>query len=261
MLTHDTPKRVISKIPSLLLLFATLTALITPAASGAATSAKNLKTLAEVTSVTGSVFKAVGSGSSSTPVSPPSAVSGQALLKIGAKPEILYVGAEFCPYCAAERWPLIIALSRFGTFRGLGLIDSAPSPEVYPNTPTLSFYGSTYTSKYIAFVSVETETRTHSPLMTMTGPESNLVQKYDNSTFLPGLPYPDSIPFVDFGDQYLQVGSSYTPTILDGSTQSGIAARLSDSSNSVTQTIITSANEFVADICSLTKQLPTNVCR
>ena len=35
------------------------------------------------------------------------------------KPELLYIGAEYCPYCAASRWPLIIALSRFGTFKGL----------------------------------------------------------------------------------------------------------------------------------------------
>ncbi len=32
------------------------------------------------------------------------------------KPEVLFVGAEFCPFCAAERWPLIVALSRFGHF-------------------------------------------------------------------------------------------------------------------------------------------------
>src|SRR6185312_6914517 len=28
-------------------------------------------------------------------------------------PEVVYVGAEYCPYCAAERWGTIIALDRF----------------------------------------------------------------------------------------------------------------------------------------------------
>src|SRR4051812_39000218 len=37
----------------------------------------------------------------------------------GEKPLILYVGAEYCPFCAAERWSLVQALSRFGTFHDL----------------------------------------------------------------------------------------------------------------------------------------------
>ena len=40
-------------------------------------------------------------------------------LSSGGKPEVLYVGTEFCPYCAAESWSLIVALSRFGQFSGL----------------------------------------------------------------------------------------------------------------------------------------------
>jgi hypothetical protein len=32
---------------------------------------------------------------------------------------MLYIGAEYCPYCAAERWPLVMALSKFGTFSNL----------------------------------------------------------------------------------------------------------------------------------------------
>jgi hypothetical protein len=39
------------------------------------------------------------------------AVSGPHLTSSG-KPEILYVATEYCPYCAVENWPLIVALSR-----------------------------------------------------------------------------------------------------------------------------------------------------
>ena len=42
------------------------------------------------------------------------------------KPEVLFVGAEYCPFCAAERWPLIVALSRFGHFGALHNMQSAP---------------------------------------------------------------------------------------------------------------------------------------
>jgi Domain of unknown function (DUF929) len=49
----------------------------------------------------------------------------QAALTASGKPEVLYTGAGFCPYCAAVRWPLIVALSRFGTFSGLAPARSA----------------------------------------------------------------------------------------------------------------------------------------
>ncbi|EQD78092.1 protein containing DUF929, partial [mine drainage metagenome] len=35
------------------------------------------------------------------------------------KPEVLYIGAEYCPYCALLRWSLVGALSRFGKFSNL----------------------------------------------------------------------------------------------------------------------------------------------
>ncbi|HUC04207.1 MAG TPA: DUF929 family protein, partial [Acidimicrobiales bacterium] len=42
-------------------------------------------------------------------------VSGSTMT-VDGKPEVFYVGAEFCPYCGAERWAMYIALSKFGTF-------------------------------------------------------------------------------------------------------------------------------------------------
>ena len=44
---------------------------------------------------------------------PIQAISDTALTSNG-KPEMLYIGAEFCPYCAASRWSMALALSRFG---------------------------------------------------------------------------------------------------------------------------------------------------
>ena len=46
-------------------------------------------------------------------------------LTLNNKPEILYIGAEYCPFCAAERWSMIIALSRFGTFSNLHFMTSS----------------------------------------------------------------------------------------------------------------------------------------
>ena len=70
---------------------------------------------------------------------------------------MLYEGAEYCPFCAAERWAMVMALSKFGTFWGLKLTNSSVS-DFAPDTATFSFYGSTYTSKYLAFKPVELAT-------------------------------------------------------------------------------------------------------
>ena len=45
-------------------------------------------------------------------------------LTSGGKPEVLFIGAEYCPFCGAQRWAMITALSRFGTFTGLKTIHS-----------------------------------------------------------------------------------------------------------------------------------------
>src|SRR5215471_16965887 len=61
-------------------------------------------------------------------------------LTSGGKPEMLYIGAEYCPYCAAMRWSMAVALSRFGTLATpLHGIHSSPN-DTDPNTATLTFY-------------------------------------------------------------------------------------------------------------------------
>ena len=85
---------------------------------------------------------------------PAQATSGPPLMA-GAKPELLFISAEFCPICATERWPMVVALSQFGTFTSLSQTHSALSDG---DISTLSFYGSTFTSPYLSFVPVETTT-------------------------------------------------------------------------------------------------------
>ena len=57
----------------------------------------------------------------------PVVLSGQpAAGCIDGRPGVVYVGSEFCPYCAADRWALVVALSRFGTFAHLGATSRRP---------------------------------------------------------------------------------------------------------------------------------------
>src|ERR1700759_2045726 len=106
------------------------------------------------TTVPASTLATVGGGSVT---SPPASLTNGTPLTSGGKPEMLYVGAEYCPYCAYERWGMVVALSRFGTFKNLSPTHSSSSDQ-YPNTPAWTFYKSTYTSKYLAFSSVEETT-------------------------------------------------------------------------------------------------------
>ena len=82
-------------------------------------------------------------------------VRGQALTA-HSRPEVLYVATEYCPYCAAQSWALLVALSRFGTFTGLTAIRSG-SYQPFPDLATWTFYGSAYSSRYLTFVPVETK--------------------------------------------------------------------------------------------------------
>ena len=104
----------------------------------------------QVTSLPPSLFAAVGQGSVTTfpkPVQTPA-------LTAGGKPLIVYMGSEYCPYCAAERWPMVIALSRFGSWQNLQLTHSSTT-DIYANTQTFSFHGATFTGDLLALNTVE----------------------------------------------------------------------------------------------------------
>jgi len=196
------------------------------------------------------------SSSSSRPATPasisaPAKVSGQAPLTFGSMPEVLYVGADFCPYCAAERWALVDALSRFGSFTNIEEIHSAPAPEAYPSTATYSFANSSYSSPYLVFTPVETQTVNHKPLMTMSAEQTKLFTALDPN---------GSIPFLDLGGSYVLVGSQYDPAYLAGATHAQVKSWIKQQNTATGQAIVQSADVLSADICVLTKGQPGSVC-
>src|ERR1700756_641781 len=128
------------------------------AVSNGPTGAALTPVVSDVTSVPAATLDKVGSGGSAVNNGSPPIITlkGGAPLTSGGKPEMAYMGAEYCPYCAAERWGMIVALSRFGTFTGLqpphsAAKDGAGQAEPNPNTPTWTFANSKYTSKYLTF--------------------------------------------------------------------------------------------------------------
>ena len=193
----------------------------TSTSSGGASAPPTGSALASVVTTTTTVPAAtldqVGAGQVSAT---PAAITGPPLTS-GGKPEMLYMGAEYCPYCAAERWAMVVALSRFGTFSGLAAIRSAAKngagqAEPYPNTATWTFVNAHFASKYLTFTSVETNTNIPDPatggyttLQTPTAEQQALISKYDAA-------YNGAIPFIDYGNKYLSVGASYDPGRAEG---------------------------------------------
>jgi hypothetical protein len=205
-----------------------------------------------VTTVPDSARTAVGTGSvlSYNP-HPVSAITGNALTS-GGKPEMLYIGAEFCPYCAALRWSMAESLSRFGTMSPLHGIRSS-STDVNPNTATLTFYKSTYTSKYLTFTAVENETRTRGPLQDTTKQQQQIWEHYSPNGQL-------GYPFIDFGNKFLINGPIYDPGVLAGLSWQQISADMRDPNSPVAKGAIGAANFITAAICKTTGGQPGNVC-
>src|SRR5580692_9105363 len=217
--------------------------------------------LGQLTSVPASTLDQVGAG---TTAANPTTITGPALTSAG-KPEMLYIGAEYCPYCAAERWAMIVALNRFGTFSGLSPIRSAAkdgggNAEPFPLTPTWTFAKSTYTSPYLTFTPVEgytnipdTATGFYTVLQPPTAAQQALLDKYDAAN-------QGAIPFIDYGNRFMSVGASYNPAILSGLTWAQIADDLHDPSSTVAKSVLGTANFATAAICSLTNDQPASAC-
>ncbi|HVM65980.1 MAG TPA: DUF929 family protein [Acidimicrobiales bacterium] len=208
--------------------------------------------VAQMTSLPPSLFDQVGRG---TAQSLPKPLTGQQPLMAEGKPEVLYIGAEYCPYCATERWAMVAALSRFGTFSGLSLTHSSTA-DVYPGTPTFTFHGSSFTSPYLSFVPVETTTNQpnghggYKALDTPTPAQQALWQQLANG----------GIPFIDIAGRYLINGVTYDPGVLQGMTPADIAANIADPTSDVSKGAIGAANTLVAAFCKLTGQQPSTVC-
>jgi len=207
----------------------------------------------KVTGVPDSTLSAIGTGDlakSGLPVKP---ITDTALTSAN-KPEMLYIGAEYCPYCAAMRWSMAVALSKFGTFGALkGIYSSAT--DVYPNTPTLTFHDQKYSSPYLTFTPIEHQTVDSKPLQPVSKAQQALWGKYDtNSQGQVGY------PFIDFGNKTVITGPLFSPQVLHGLTWAQVASKLKDPNDPVAKNVDAAANYITAAICKMTAGKPGSVC-
>jgi thiol-disulfide isomerase/thioredoxin len=207
----------------------------------------------QITGVPVSTLAKVGAGSWYSGTIEP--ITGKPLTS-GGKPEVLYIGAEYCPFCATERWAIAAALGRFGTFSPLHGIHSSPT-DTPPSIPTLTFYKSTYTSKYLTFTPVEVQKVDRSPLQALTPEQQALQSTYDVP---PRTTQAGSIPFMDMGNKYMIGGATYSYAVLQGKTWAQIAAAMQDPTTPIAMGAVGSANMLTAAICKVTGNQPANVC-
>jgi thiol-disulfide isomerase/thioredoxin len=203
-----------------------------------------------------STLNQVGKGAAG--VNSPTATTGASPLTFNGKPEVLYMGAEYCPFCAAERWSMIVALDKFGNFTGLQYMQSS-STDTLPSTPTFTFVGATYTSNYISFVTIEQQDRNYNVLQTATAQETSLLNTYDTA---------GTIPFVDFANQYAITSSQFTPAALrvGGIATAAplnwtqVAPQLNNASSSIALNVDGAANKIISAICKIDGGAPSSVC-
>ena len=215
-------------------------------------------------SVPASVYDAVGVSSPDLPVAAPQpAGSGNAPMWVARAddgrplPVVFFYGAEFAPYPAVQRWPLILALSRFGTFNQLGLMQSSATT-AFADLSTFTFWDVSYTSKYLILQSVERYSSlnpTGARYLGLQAPDARqaaAVARYGASA--------NTFALLDVANRFVLNGASFTPGALAGLSQGQIAGDLDTPASPLTQAVVTAANEITASICAVDGDQPDALC-
>jgi hypothetical protein len=207
----------------------------------------------EVTSVPAAVLTRVPPSQAITRLQP--VRTPGALLTAGGKPAIVFVSEESCPFCAAERWPLTVALSRFGTWSRLGTTRSS-STDVYPGTATLSFRSAVYRSARLTLRTTELTDNLGRPLQPQTPLDARLIGRYDVPPYVNGTAQSGAVPFLDIGNRYILAGAQYDPQVLAGLSATQIASQLRDPASPVARAIDRSADVIISAIDHLLAHRP-----
>lgn len=165
---------------------------------------------------------------------------------VGNKLAVYYVGGEFCPYCGAFRWALVMALSQYGSFANLQTIVSAES-----QVPTYSFVGSSFTCTSIDFQPAEVLGNTIDPntghyiaLESMNSKQDELITKYNSG---------GSIPFICIGgvDFRADAGVYLHPSSFSGKSFSDVQLQVTSKSGPLYNQIKTESDYLITLINQL----------
>lgn len=220
--------------------------------------------ISSLASVPPSVFNTIGVSSPTNPVTPLHPARGDRLpvwkaatVGGGVRPVVFFYGAEFAPYPAVERWPLVLALSRFGTFKQLGLMQSSGTT-AFAGLSTFTFWNVSYSSNDVVFQPVE-----RYGSLNPTGARYLGLQRPDprQAAAVSSNEGTKTFAFVDIGNRYVLSGASFAPAALAGLSQSQIAGYLTMPTSPLTQAVVTAANQISASICAVDGDRPGAVCQ
>ena len=244
----DSRRRLFAPVVSVSIVLAVVAGLVAVSLSSPKASANEAaapaSVVSKVSTLTPSVLSRVGVGQASNPLE---SVPGGGPLTIKGKPVVVFVSEESCPFCAAERWPLVIALSHFGTWGNLGATTSSGT-DVYPGTATFSFRNATYTSPYLTLRTTELTDNAGHPLQAPTALDTELINRYDVPPYVNSAAQSGAVPFLDIDNHYILAGAQYDPQVLAGLSMSQIAAQLDDPTSPVARAVDQSANVLIAAI-------------
>ena len=179
--------------------------------------------------------------------------AGGTLTKNG-KPEVLFIGAEFCPICAAERWPMTMALMKFGTFTNLQQTHSAIRDG---NVGTWSYYGATYTSQYLTFQPYEIYTNQPS------GGYYKALEKLPadaQANWTANLGSNLTFPFVNFAGKEALETAQFNPSTIYNHSFDTILGAVGSNDQTTGANIDAAAAVFTKYLCGITNDQPSDVC-
>jgi len=167
-------------------------------------------------------------------------VTDQPLNRAGRKSLVYFMGAGFCPFCAAERWAIVKALARFGTWEGLVEDKSAGRDEKYLNVPTFSLARANYSSAHVEFAGKETADRNFEPLQELDDSDYEILDMYN----------PDQmIPFLLVDGQYMQVGAGFSPELILNMSHEQVRAELDKLDSAIGKAIRAEIDNITALVC------------
>jgi hypothetical protein len=244
-------RRILIALGSVTAVLATVATLVTvsltssPAHLTASESAAPAAVVKQVTTVPASMLSQVNPGRVATSLHQV-AGSGPPLTADG-KPVIEFVSEESCPFCAAERWPLTVALSHFGDWSQLGITKSAAT-DIFPNTATLSFRSARYHSSQLTLQTTELTDNAGHALQSPTALARQLIGQFDVPPYVNSADQSGAVPFLDIANRYVLAGAQYNPQVLAGLSAAQIASQLSNPASPVAAAIDGSAQVIVAAI-------------
>lgn len=167
-------------------------------------------------------------------------LSDRPLKRQTGKALVYFMGAGFCPFCAAQRWAIVNALSRFGKWEGLVDDKSAGQDEKYLNVPTMSFAKAKYTSDVVEFIGRETADRNFEPLQELDDKDYEVLDVYN----------PDQIiPFLLIDGRFTQIGAGFSPQLIENMSHEAVRAEMSKPDSSIGKVIQSEIDNITALIC------------